>query len=197
MSVSGIASSILFAPISSQKLQSRDQQIQQEFQQLGKDLKSGNLSAAQTDFVTLQNGVQQNNSSSTTRSSNPIVQDFTQLASDLKAGNLSAAQKDFTALQQALNTASNANTAGGQGHHHHHASESSGSNAANSIGGSINQAFTQLGQALQAGNLPNAQSAYTTLQQDFQLFTQNNPTSSQPTSSPAATPASTGISVQA
>jgi outer membrane protein assembly factor BamD (BamD/ComL family) len=197
MSVSGIASSILFAPISSQKLPSRDQEIQQEFQQLGKDLKSGNLSAAQTDFVTLQNGLQPSNSSSTSQT-NPIAQDFTQLASDLKAGNLSAAQKDFTALQQVLNTASNANTAGAQGHHHHHhAGESSGSDSANSIGGSITQAFTQLGQALQAGNLPNAQSAYTTLQQDFQLFTQNNPAASQPTSSPAATPTSTGISVQA
>jgi hypothetical protein len=195
MSVSGIASSILFAPVSPQSLQSKAQQIQQEFQQLGKDLKSGNLSAAQSDFVILQSGLQRNNSSSTSQSSNPIVQDFTQLASDLKASNLSAAQKDFTALQQSLN---NTSTAGTQGHrHHHHASDSSGSNSANSIGGSINQAFTQLGQALQAGNLPNAQSAYTTLQQDFQLFTQNNPAPSQPTSSPAATATSTGFSVQA
>ncbi len=196
MSVSGIASS-LFAPVSPQNLQSKAQHIQQEFQQLGQDLKSGNLSAAQTDFVTLQSGLQPNNTSSTSQSNSPIVQDFTQLASDLKAGNLSAAQQDFTALQQALNTASNA-TAGAQGHHHHHhASESSGSNGASSIGGSINQAFTQLGQALQAGNLSNAQAAYTSLQQDFQLFTQNNPTSSQPASSPAATATTTGISVQA
>jgi hypothetical protein len=195
MSVSGIASSILFSPVSPQSLQSKAQQIQQEFQQLGQDLKSGNLSAAQTDFATLQSGLQQNNSSSTSQSNNPIVHDFAQLASDLKVGNLSAAQQDFTALQQSLNTAG---TAGAQGHHHHHhASDSSGSNGANSIGGSINQAFTQLGQALQSGNLSNAQAAYTTLQQDFQLFTQNNPTPSQPTSSPAATPTSTGISVQA
>jgi hypothetical protein len=185
MSVSGIASSILFAPASSQNIQSRAQQIQHEFQQLGQDLKSGNISAAQTDFVTLQSGLQQN-SSSTTQSGNPIVQDFTQLASDLKVGNLSAAQRDFTALQESLN---NASTAGAQGHHHHH--------AANSIGSSINQAFTQLGQALQAGNLPNAQAAYTTLQQDFQVFKQNNPASSQPTSAPNAAAALTGISVQA
>jgi hypothetical protein len=194
MSVTGIASSILFAPASSQNIQSRAQQIQHEFQQLGQDLKSGNLSAAQTDFVTLQSGLQQN-SSSTTQSSNPIVQDFTQLANDLKTGNLSAAQRDFTALQESLN---NASTAGAQGHHHHHhASDSSGGNTANSIGSSINQAFTQLGQALQAGNLPNAQAAYTTLQQDFQVFTQNNPASSQPTSAPSAAAALTGISVQA
>lgn len=198
MSVSGIASSTLFAPVSPQSLQSRAQQIQQEFQQLGQDLKSGNLSAAQTDFVSLQSGLQPNNAPSASQTNSPIAQDFTQLASDLKAGNLSAAQQDFTALQQTLNTASNADTAGAQGHHHHlHASESSGSNGANSIGGSINQAFTQLGQALQAGNLSNAQAAYTSLQQDFQLFTQNNPTSSQPASSPAATATATGISVQA
>jgi hypothetical protein len=184
-------SSILFGPVSSQNTQSRAQQIQQEFQQLGQDLKSGNLSAAQTDFVTLPSGLQQNNSGSTSQSSNPLVQDFTQLASDLKAGNLAAAQQDFTALQQSLN---NASTAGAQGHHHHHASDSSGGN---SIGSSIHQAFTQLGQALQAGILSNAQSAYTTLQQDFQLFTQNNPAPSQATSPPTSTAASTGISVQA
>ena len=195
MSVSGIASSSLFSPVSPQSLQSKAQQIQQEFQQLGQDLKSGNLSAAQTDFATLQSGLQQNSSFSASQSSNPIVQDFSQLASDLKVGNLSAAQQDFAALQQSLNTPA---AAGAQGHHHHHhASDTSGSNGANSIGGSINQAFTQLGQALQSGNLPNAQAAYTTLQQDFQLFTQNNPAPSQPTSSPAATPTSTGISVQA
>lgn len=197
MSVSGIASSSLFAPVTPQSLQNKAQQIHQEFQQLGQDLKSGNLSAAQTDFATLQSGLQQRNSFSASQSSNPIVQDFSQLASDLKVGNLSAAQQDFAALQQALDSASNA-AAGAQGHHHHHhASESSGSNGANSIGGSINQAFTQLGQALQAGNLSNAQAAYTSLQQDFQLFTQNNPTSSQPASSPAATATTTGISVQA
>ena len=43
MSVSGIASSSLFAPVSPQTLQSKAQQIQQEFQQLGQDLQSGNL----------------------------------------------------------------------------------------------------------------------------------------------------------
>lgn len=191
MSVSGIASSSLFAPVSPQSLQGKAQQIQQEFQQLGQDLKSGNLSAAQTDFATLQSGLQRNNSFSLSQSSNPIVQDFSQLASDLKVGNLSAAQQDFAALQQSLNTPG---TAGAQGHHHHHhASDTSGSNSPSNI----NQAFTQLGQALQSSNLSNAQSAYTTLQQDFQQFMQNNPTLSQPASSTAATATSTGISVQA
>ncbi len=34
--------------------------------------------------------------------------------------------------------------------------------------------MSQLGQALQAGNLSSAQQAYSTLQQEFQQFTQNN-----------------------
>jgi hypothetical protein len=33
--------------------------------------------------------------------------------------------------------------------------------------------FDQLGQALQSGNLTSAQQAYTTLQQDFQQFSQS------------------------
>ena len=52
MSVSGISSSSLF---NTSGVQSLFQQFQQTFQQLGKDLHQGNLSAAQSDFATLQN----------------------------------------------------------------------------------------------------------------------------------------------
>ena len=59
MSVSGILSSVMSSVLSSQSAQTQStqnprQQFQQEFQQLGSDLQSGNLSAAQTDFATLQ-----------------------------------------------------------------------------------------------------------------------------------------------
>ena len=77
MSVAGILSSAVFS-IGSQLLQSRKQQISQEFQQLGTDLKSGNLTAAQADFAALQK--LQPSGSSSTSSSNPITQDFNQLA---------------------------------------------------------------------------------------------------------------------
>ncbi len=53
MSVAGISSSNLF-DFNTQSVQNRKQQFQQEFQQLGQDLQSGNLSAAQTDFATIQ-----------------------------------------------------------------------------------------------------------------------------------------------
>ena len=51
MSVSGISSSNLFD--SNQSVQNNMQKFRQEFQQLGQDLQSGNLSAAQSDFATL------------------------------------------------------------------------------------------------------------------------------------------------
>ncbi len=53
MSLSGISSSNLFS-YENQSVQNNMQQFQQEFQQLGQDLQSGNLSAAQSDFTTLQ-----------------------------------------------------------------------------------------------------------------------------------------------
>ena len=56
MSISGILSSSLNS-LDTTSVQSKFQQfhqIQQEFHQLGQDLQSGNLSAAQSDFATLQ-----------------------------------------------------------------------------------------------------------------------------------------------
>jgi uncharacterized protein YukE len=53
MSVSAISGSSFF-DYSTQNVQNKMQQFQQEFQQLGQDLRSGNLSAAQADFATLQ-----------------------------------------------------------------------------------------------------------------------------------------------
>ena len=58
MPVAGISSSNLF-DFTSQSVQNRKQQFQQELQQLGQDLQSGNLSAAQTDFATIQQSGQQ------------------------------------------------------------------------------------------------------------------------------------------
>jgi len=52
MSIAGILSSSLFN--SNSQAISPQQQFQKEFQQLSQDLKSGNLSAAQSDFATLQ-----------------------------------------------------------------------------------------------------------------------------------------------
>jgi len=167
MSVAGILSSAVFS-IGSQLLQSRKQQISQEFQQLGTDLKSGNLTAAQADFAALQK--LQPSGSSSTSSSNPITQDFNQLAADLKAGNTTAAQQDFTKLQQDFQSR------GTQTHHHHHHHGGS----SNSGGGSeISQLFSQLGSALQSGNLSTAQQAYSAMLQQFQQYGAAGVTASQ------------------
>jgi len=157
MSVSGILSSS-FSNYNPQNVQSRMQQFQQEFQQLGQDLQSGNLSAAQSDFGALQQYAPQANSSS--QSTSPIAQAFNQLATDLSAGNVTAAQQDYATIQQDFQNQ------GAQMHHHHHHHHGGGG----SQGNAIDQMFQQLGQDLQSGQLSAAQRAYGSLQQELQQF---------------------------
>jgi len=116
MSVSGILSSN-FSNYTTQNVQNQMQQFRQEFQQLGQDLQSGNLSAAQQDYATIQ-------------------QDFQSHAA-------------------------------AHGHHHHHGGGSGQQSE-------ISQLLSELGQALQSGNLSSAQQAYSTLMQDFQQFGQSS-----------------------
>jgi outer membrane protein assembly factor BamD (BamD/ComL family) len=156
----GIASSGLFGyltqNLSGSSSTTNGSNFQQEFQQLGQDLQSGNLSAAQSEFATLQQGVTQ--TSSATQSSSPIAQAFSKLSQDLQSGNLTAAQSDYSTLQQDMQT----QAASAHGHHRHHhggSSENSGS--------AVSQLFNELGTALQAGNLSSAQQAYSTLRQDL------------------------------
>src|SRR6202142_4664031 len=163
MSVAGILSSGLFN-YAAQSVNNNVQQFRQEFQQFGQDLQSGNLSAAQTDFATLQQSQAQ--SSLSAQSNSPIAQDFKQLSQDLQSGNVSAAQQDYAKIQQDFQT----QTAGKHAHHHHRGGGGGGGNA-------ISQLMEQLGQDLQSGSLTAAQQAYNALQQDFQQFGQP-PTSS-------------------
>jgi hypothetical protein len=175
MAVSGI-SSMNFQDFHIQTMQSRMQQFRQEFQQLGQDLQSGNLSAAQADFATLQQlGPQANPAQST----DSITQDFNLLAQDLKSGNLSA-QQDFTKIQQDVQTQP-------VHAHHHHRGQGQAANG-------ISQEFSQLGQALQSGDLAAAQQAYQSLQQDFRTFSQSN---GQAGSQAPSTSSSSGVSVSA
>ena len=170
MSVSGISSSNLF-DYSNESVQNNVQKFRQEFQQLGQDLQSGNLSAAQSDFATLQQLAPQNSSSaSSSSSSSPLAQAFNQLSQDLQAGNLSGAQQDFANIKQDFQ--SQAGKAEGHHHHHHHDGDEGGSSA-------VSQLFTQLGQALQSGNLSSAQQAYNSIMQDFQGGQSNGQSSAQ------------------
>jgi outer membrane protein assembly factor BamD (BamD/ComL family) len=162
MSVAGISSSNLFN-YSTQSVQNKMQQFQKEFQQLGQDLQSGNMSAAQSDFATLQQYAPQTSSTSSSQSNSPIAQEFSQLAKDIQSGNTSAAQQDYSTIQQDMQSHA------AEGHHHHHSSGGGGEGQS-----AVSQLMTQLGQALQSGNLSSAQQAYSTLQQEFQQFTQNS-----------------------
>lgn len=95
MSIASISSSLFnHTP---QVAQNNSQNLQKEFQQLGQDLQSGNLSAAQSDFATLQKDEPQSSISEASQSS-PIAQAFSQLAKDLQSGNLSAAQQDYSSI---------------------------------------------------------------------------------------------------
>ena len=124
MSVAGIASGILTAlnefhagkssHASSQS--SGSQNFQSELSQLGEDLKSGNLPAAQRDYSTIQLDLMQHSArahghhhhssasqdSSSAQQPNPVAQAFAQLAQDLGSGNLQASQADFAVIQNAL-----------------------------------------------------------------------------------------------
>lgn len=182
MSLSGISTSSLFS-YESQNTQNQNnlQQFQQEFQQLGQDLESGNLSAAQTDFATLEQVGPQGLGSSST-SSNPVQQAFNQLAQDLQSGNLSAAQQDYANIQQDFQNQATQ----GHGHHHHHHGGGGDSEMSQ-----ISQGLQQLGQALQSGNLSSAQQIYSTLQQEMQQFGSSNETT------PTQGTAISGVSVSA
>jgi len=179
MSASSISSSS-FLSYDNLTTQNNKQQFQQEFQQLGKDLQSGNISAAQQDFVTLQQSAPQGNSTSSTQTSSPIAIAFKQLAQDLQSGNLSGARQDYTKIQQDFQSPA---TQGQSAHGHHHHHHDGGSNE-------VSQLFDQLGQSLQSGNLSSAQQLYSTLEQGLQQAGQASGGSSAPSTS-------NGVSVSA
>ena len=160
MSISAISNNN-FLDYNSQNIQAQMQQFRQEFQQLGQDLQSGNLSAEQTDFAGLQQAEPQSNSSSSTQTSNPLAQAFNQLAQDLKAGNLSAAQQDYATIQQDVQDRA------GRVHHHHRHGGGHGESE-------VTQLLQELGQDLQSGNLSAAQQAYNTVMQDLPQSSQNS-----------------------
>lgn len=172
MSVASIASSTLLH-YSGQTAQSNRQKFQQSMQQLGQDLQSGNMSAAQSDFATLQQMAPQIGSTTSSQSNNSLAQEFNQLGTDLQSGNTTAAQQDFQQIQDQVSA-----TASGAVHHHHHHGGGDESNG-------LSQMLQQLGQELQAGNLSGAQQAYTALQQQLQSWDQSGTTSSSTTGSVA------------
>jgi hypothetical protein len=86
MSIAAIAGS------SSQisNIQNQYQQVRNQFKQLGQDLAGGNLTQAETDFVTLSQSA-----ASQFSSSSPVGQALNSIGQALQSGNLSAAQQAF------------------------------------------------------------------------------------------------------
>jgi hypothetical protein len=165
MSVAGIAGSLLSILSGSQSNQNSPfQQIQSEFQQLGQDLQTGNLSQAQQVFSTLSQTLTGGSQATAASSNSPLAQTFNQLGQDLQAGNLQAAQQDFTTLtQDAQQTVQQVG-----GHHHHFHPPSQQSSSTSQLSSSIAQEFSQLAQTLTGGNLQGAQQAFSTLPSDLQ-----------------------------
>jgi predicted lipoprotein len=164
MSVLGIASTGL-SQIGN--IQSKFKQVQSEFKTLEQDLKAGNLSQAQTDFVALAQSV-----TSQLTSGSPVAKAVNAVGQALQSGDLSAAQQAFAAIPPTM--------VGTSAVHHHHPPSSSASFA---------QELSTLGQALQSGNLAAAQQAFSTMQQGWQQ-TQPSATSGSPTP-----PISAGLNV--
>jgi hypothetical protein len=166
----GIMSIAAIAGNSSQisNIQNQYQQVRNQFKQLGQDLASGNLTQAETDFVTLSQSA-----ASQFSSSSPVGQALNSIGQALQSGNLSAAQQAFASLTKVAPNAV---------HHHSHVPPT---------GNNLTQDFNQLGQALQSGNLSAAQQAFAAIQQVWQ---QMSGTSLTPTTSAAQTTSATSIS---
>jgi hypothetical protein len=161
MSATAISNPIIYSPVTNPVSQPRSTALRNELQQLGSDLKSGNLSAAQQDYVTLSQSGPLANSQST----NPLVQDLQAVGSALQSGNLTSAQQAFTTFQQAVQQ-QGGQTQGSEGHHHHHFHRGGGGDGGQ-VNSELSQAFSALQTAVQSGNTSSAQTALSTLQQDL------------------------------
>ena len=148
-----------FSPLAN--VQSKIKAVNSEFQQLGSDLTTGDLTKAQTDFVALSQsfvaGQQASNLSA--------AQAFTTLGQSLQSGDLSSAQQSFAKTWPGAfgpNVLSNLPLPQG-----------SSQAMVNGMNNAIMSDLVQLGRTLQAGNLSAAQQAFTTLQQDWQQVSGN------------------------
>jgi len=110
-----------------------------------------------------------------------VQSEFKQLGQDLQAGNLTQAQADFVTLSQSLASGRQTGTVTSAGSSPAippnivSPTALSQSSLSHSASGShhrihLGQALSQLGQALQAGNLSAARQAFTTMEQIWQNY---------------------------
>jgi hypothetical protein len=162
-------------------------QIKQDFQSLASDLQSNNLTGAQQAFTALQQLLPNPSAGNQTQTGqsgsgqNQFGTDLSAVGQALQNGDLSGAQQAFATLQQDMQSVQ------GQHHYHHHhhhgssstqstSSATSNSSSQSTNGSGQNQFATDLSalsQALQNGNVTQAQAAFATLEQDMQSAAQN------------------------
>lgn len=98
------------SPSSSSSSANTNNPIVQAFSQLSQDMQSGNLSAAQQDYSTIQQDIQNraaryaghHHHSDSSSSTNAMSQLFSQLGQELQSGSLSSAQQTYSTMQQDL-----------------------------------------------------------------------------------------------
>src|ERR1039457_5552584 len=157
MSVAGIATTA-FSTLG--QIQHKYQSVQGEFKQLGQDLSSGNLTKAQTDFVTLSQSA-----ASGQMAANPTVNKaLNTLGQALQSGDLSAAQQAYATMPP-IPAATTVKEQYLASHHTHPGADSASSTAQQSS--TIGQILTQMGQALQSGSLTAAQQAFAAMKQNW------------------------------
>lgn len=140
-------------------------QLRQQFQQLSKDLQSGNLSAAQTDFATLQQASSASTGTSTKSApgNDPVTRALNQLETDVQSGNLAGTRPNPAPGAPIAQQGPQA--AGVHGHHHHHGPTADPTDPADPAYPVSGQSLDQLGQAVQSNNLSAAQQAYNSVLQ--------------------------------
>jgi hypothetical protein len=97
MSVSSVSNNLAHFLPTSQNVPSK--QFRQDFQQLGQDLRSGNLSGAQALFTHI---AKPGHGQSSSQGGTAIEQEFGNLGQALQSGNLAAAQQDYTQIQNRI-----------------------------------------------------------------------------------------------
>ena len=134
----------------------RNSQGRNGFKQLGQDSQSGNLTHAQTDFVTLSKAA-----AGDFRGNNSIMKTLNAIGQALQSGDVTAAQRAYSSLPIAL-VGPCAAPHGQVG----------------LMQGGFQAVLNHLGQMLKSGNLPAAQQAFSAVEQ---LWKQTAPATTSPT----------------
>ncbi|HKD86750.1 MAG TPA: hypothetical protein VKB58_18525 [Terriglobales bacterium] len=154
MCIPAISSSVLSQITNVQRT---SQQVRSEFRQLGQDLQSGDVTRAQTDFVTLSK-----DATSEFGGDSLIVKTLSAIGQALQSGNITAAQEAYSSVPIAL-VGPCAAPHGQVG----------------LMQGQFQAVLNHLGQMVQTGNLPAAQQAFAAVEQ---LWSRVVPAVASPTS---------------